>query len=82
MRLMRREIGALGKSAGHWTVGRADSPLLLYILVVSHTYLYTNFRRHPAPSAVIRRSQLSYTTRTVPENTYVARFFFYSVPNL
>ena len=39
MRLMRRETGALGKSAGHWTVGRADSPLLLYILVVSHTYL-------------------------------------------
>ena len=59
MRLMRREIGALGKSAGHWTVGRADSPLLLYILVVSHIYLYTNSRRHPAPSAVIRRCRLA-----------------------
>ena len=55
MRLMRREIGALGKSAGHWTVGRADSLSLVYILALSEIYLYTNFRHRPAPPAVTRR---------------------------
>ena len=55
MRLMRRDIGALDKSAGHRTVGRSVSLLLVYILAVSDIYLYTYFRRHPAPSAVTRR---------------------------